>query len=220
MNLFDDEKRNTLDIPDFVEDKDGTDSGSVDMSIFNMSDEELYDDVPKKQEKSGTKKKSDATIALCVVLIGILLITSVVGVIFALKQYKAAAKFAEELNQVKATIADYQTQINAKDGTIASLTAEIEKIKSSGTTTDANNKYPSGTKLWITADGSNQGVRETASVAADTAKKADGASYVLYWGDSVKLIADATKDSDGNYWGKIEGGFIRIEYNGEIWAST
>ena len=38
------EKQEELDIPDFVEDKTNSDS-SIDMSIFKMSDEELYDDV-------------------------------------------------------------------------------------------------------------------------------------------------------------------------------
>ena len=35
----------TIDIPDFVEDKTKTESSTVDMSIFKMSDDELYDDV-------------------------------------------------------------------------------------------------------------------------------------------------------------------------------
>ena len=40
----------TLDIPDFVEDKTRTDSASVDMSIFKMSDDELYDDDEQNEE--------------------------------------------------------------------------------------------------------------------------------------------------------------------------
>ncbi len=223
MNLFDDEKNNTLDIPDFVEDKDDTDSQDVDMSIFNMSDEELYDDVPKKQEKQDkpkTKKKSNSTIVLCIVLICILLVTSIVATIIAFKEHNAFSKLEEELTQVKATITDYQTKINEKDNQIALLNTELESLKNSNTTSDPDNKYPSGTKLYITEDGHMQGVRETASVSADTAKNSDGTSYVLYWGDSVTLTGDATKDSDGNYWGQIDGGFIRIEYDGEIWAST
>ena len=51
-----------------------------------------------------------------------------------------------------------------------------------------------------------------------------GIEYVddsfLNWGDRIVLVADAVKDNEGNYWGEIEQGYIRIEYNnGEIWAS-
>ena len=220
MNLFDDEKNSTLDIPDFVEEKDDTDSQDVDMSIFNMSDEELYDDVPKKQDKPKTKKKSNSTIVLCIVLICILLVTSIVATIIAFKEHSSYTKLEEELTQVKATITDYQTKINEKDNQISLLNTELESLKNSNTVSDPDNKYPSGTKLYITEDGHMQGVREKASASAETAKKSDGTSYVLYWGDSVTLTADATKDSDGNYWGQIDGGFIRIEYDGEVWATT
>ena len=221
MNLFDDEKNNTLDIPDFVEEKDDTDSQDVDMSIFNMSDEELYDDVPKKQDKPKTKKKSNSTIVLCIVLICILLVTSIVATIIAFKEHSSYTKLEEELTQVKATITDYQTKINEKDNQISLLSTELESLKNSNTVSDPDNKYPKGTVLYITEDGHKQGVRVTADVNSETAKRSDGSSYVLYWGeDAVTLIADATVDSDGNYWGQIDGGFIRIEYNGEIWAST
>lgn len=218
MNIFDDDKNKTYDIPDFIEDKDD-DSVSVDMSIFDLPDEELYDDV-KKKDKPRIRKKSNTTIILCIIVIVILLATTAIGVILAIKGSKSASKLEDELKQVKATISDYQNQINTKDATISALSAEIEKLKNSNTIVDSNNKYPSGTRLWITADGSNQGVRVSADTDSDTAKKSDGSSYVLYWGDDVKLISDATKDSDGNYWGKIDGGFIRIEFDGEIWAST
>ena len=180
MNLFDDEKNNTLDIPDFVEEKDDTDSQDVDMSIFNMSDEELYDDVPKKQDKPKTKKKSNSTIVLCIVLICILLVTSIVATIIAFKEHSSCTKLEEELTQVKATITDYQTKINEKDNQISLLNTELESLKNSNTVSDPDNKYPSGTKLYITEDGHMQGVREKASVSADTAKKSDGTSYVLY----------------------------------------
>ena len=42
------EKQQELDIPDFVEDKTNSDS-SIDMSIFKMSDDELYDDVTEER---------------------------------------------------------------------------------------------------------------------------------------------------------------------------
>ena len=93
-------------------------------------------------------------------------------------------------------------------------------MKNAGNASDPNNKYPSGTVLYITEEGGNQGVRVSASVDAETATDSDGANIVLYWGDKITLIGNATIDNDGNYWGEINSGFIRIEYDDEIWATT
>ena len=47
-----DDTDETLDIPDFIEDKTITDSStSVDMSIFKMSDDELYDDAETAEDE-------------------------------------------------------------------------------------------------------------------------------------------------------------------------
>ena len=224
MNPYDNNQTDTVDIPDFVEDKT-TDSISIDKSIFKMSDEELYDDVPNDEEKQdkpkrSSKKKSSATIILCLVVIGVLLLTSVVGLIYALKEHKSAQAYATELTQVKAQNADLQNNVSSLNNQIATLNAQIEEMKNAGNSSDPNNKYPSGTVLYITEDGGNQGVRVTASVDADTATDSDGTNIVKYWGDKVTLTGDATVDADGNYWGKIDTGFIRIEYDGEIWATT
>lgn len=218
MTNFDD---NNVDIPDFLED---TDSTSVDMSIFKMSDEELYDDVPKKKEtkepKSNGKKKSNSTIILCLVLIGILLVTSIVSLIYAVKEHGKVTTINDELNQVKAKNTDLQNTVNALNGQIAELNAKIEEQKNSGTSSDPDNKYPSGTKLYITQDGGSQGVRQKASKDSDTVLDSDGTPLVLYWGDSVTLTADATIDENGTYWGKYDKGYIRIIVGDEVWATT
>lgn len=218
MTNFDD---NNVDIPDFLED---TDSTSVDMSIFKMSDEELYDDVPKKKEtkepKSNGKKKSNSTIILCLVLIGILLVTSIVSLIYAVKEHRKVTTINDELNQVKAKNTDLQNTVNALNGQIAELNAKIEEQKNSGTSSDPDNKYPSGTKLYITQDGGSQGVRQKASKDSDTVLDSDGTPLVLYWGDSVTLTADATIDENGTYWGKYDKGYIRIIVGDEVWATT
>lgn len=218
MTNFDNKK---VDIPDFVED---TDSTSVDMSIFKMSDDELYDDAPKKKDtkepKTTGKKKSNSTIVLCLVLIGILLVTSVVSLIYAVKEHGKVSTIQDELTQVKAQNTDLQNTVNSLNGQVAELNAKLEENKNSGTSSDPNNKYPSGTKLYITEDGGSQGVREKASKDADTVTGSDGNPLVLYWGDSVTLTADATIDADGTYWGKYDKGYIRIEVGDEVWATT
>ena len=225
MNLFErDEKENTVDIPDFVEEKDDTDSTSVDMSIFKMSDEELYDDVPKKEVKeektSSPRKKSNSTIILCLVLIGILLVTSVVATIYAFKEHKKVAGLETENTQLKAQNTDYQNAINGLNGQIEELNAKLEEKNNAGTSSDPNNKYPAGTVLYITEDGGSQGVREKASKDSDTVTDNSGNPVVLYWGDKITLTADATVDDNGTYWGKTDKGFIRIEVGDEIWASV
>lgn len=223
MNLFEKDENKGMDIPDFVEEKDDTDS-SVDMSIFKMSDDELYDDV-KKEEKvsnknSGGKKKSNSTIVLCLVCIGILLVTSIVSTFFAIREHSNAATLTDQVNQVKASYNDLQNQLNQANAKVEELTKQIEDAKKAGTSSDPNNKYPSGTLLYITEAGHSQGVRVSASKDADNAVDADGSNIVLYWGDEVTLTADATVDSNGVYWGKYDKGFFRIEVDGEAWAST
>ena len=66
-----------LDIPDFVEDKTSTstDSTSIDMSIFKMSDDELYDDVEAEDyaedydEKPKKKRKANSSMVLALIII-------------------------------------------------------------------------------------------------------------------------------------------------------
>lgn len=222
--MSEEKKTNNLDsmnIPNFVEDKDTTESTSIDMSIFKMTDEELYDDVPKKVSVSNnnnttinfTKKKSNSTLTLCLVLCGILLVTTVVSAVYALKQHSKVSELESSLNQYQAQINDYNTLISTKDSQINDLNSKIEELSKAGTTTDPDNKYPKGTELYVTEDGNSMAI-------TNTANSEDRSAKTLYWGDKVTLVEDATKDSNGNYWGKIDDGYIRIEYNGEVWAST
>lgn len=228
MNLFEKDEDETIDIPDFVEEKE-EDSTSVDMSIFNMSDDELYDDVPKTSKKDYEpkyegKKKSNSTLIICLVLIAILLVTSVVSIIYAIKENKAAIKSESELSQLKANVADYQKQLDTANAQIVELNKKIEELNNAGSTVDAEGKYKAGTKLKVTEAGSQQSVKQKASFDSENIMNSDGTTFCLYWGDEVVLTADAVKDANGNYWGKIKDGFMRIEYdNGKddrIWAEV
>lgn len=221
MNLYNNDE-SEFDIPDFVEEKDeetteNTDE-DVDLSIFKMSEEELYDDVDdetEEQEPRRRHKKSSSTIILCLVLAGILLITSVVSIIYAFKEHNKVNGLNAEITQLKQQNTDLQTSVNSLNTTIDDLNKKIEEINNSGASTDPDKKYPSGTVLYITEDGQGMGIKAKASIDSDFVD-----SSILDWGDKVTLVGDAVKDADGNYWGKIDKGFIRIEYNGEIWAST
>lgn len=223
MNNYDYDNNNDVNVPEFLDDSNGynTNTNSADMSIFNMSDEELYEDEEpnyEKRRKPG-KKGINSTIILCLIVIVILLVTSVVSVIYGLNQHKAYIADHDKITQLEAENTDLKNTNDALYLQITSLQNQIKENETAGTTTDPNAKYASGTKLYITQDGHTQGVREKASVDSDIVTK-NGSDYTLYWGNSVVLTEDATVDSSGNYWGKIDGGYIRIEYNGEIWAST
>ena len=90
------EKDETLDIPDFVEDKTTTNSESIDMSIFKMSDDELYDDAEENEEEYREVKprtgRVNTSLVLCLIIIALLLITSVASLIYAFKQHSAYVK--------------------------------------------------------------------------------------------------------------------------------
>lgn len=218
MSLFDEESKE-IDIPNFVEDKNVENSDDVDMSIFKMSDEELYDDYEETEEiekpRSYRRKKSTAVLILGLVVIGVLLITSVVSIVFALKEHNKSTSLNMEVTQLKAANTDLTTEINSLNAKIDELNKKLEEALNGGATTDPDNKYPKGTVLYVTELGQGMGIKKTASMDSEFVDDS-----FLNWGDKVTLTADAVKDEKGNYWAKIDKGFIRIEYNGEIWAST
>lgn len=218
-----DEKEKTIDIPDFVEDKDADDSTSVDMSIFKMSEDELYDE-PKssddKKEKKTGKKKSNSTLILCLILICILLAVSAGALVFAFKQRSEISNLKSQVTQLNSQVTELTTKNNTLENEKKTLEDKIKEIENAGTAADPNNPYPKGTVLYITEDGSTQGVRVKADSSSDTAVNSDGMNIVLYWGDEVTLLENATVDANGTYWGKIDTGFIRIKVGEEVWATT
>ncbi len=123
------EKDETLDIPDFVEDKTTTNSESIDMSIFKMSDDELYDDVEENEEDYREVKprtgRSNTSLVLCLIIIALLLITSVASLIYAFKQHSAYVKVNTSYLQVLANEETYKKQLAEKDATIEALNQQI-----------------------------------------------------------------------------------------------
>ena len=211
-----DRKDNTVDIPGFVEDKD-TESTSVDMSIFKMSDEELYDDVPKAEKKTqdniAPKKKSNATLILCLVAICILLVTTVVSLIYAVKEHGKVAGLQQQVVTLTEDNSKKQATIDELNQKITANVQAQDAINEEGAVADPDKKYKAGIHLIINEDGNSMGVTSAMKTGEDYMT-----DKTLYWGDEVVLTEDAKKDENGNYWGKIKDGYIRIEYNGEIWA--
>ena len=143
-------QNDTIDIPDFVEDKTATESSTVDMNIFKMSDEELYDDVEEKTEDNDneyvevdengeqltrTKKnrgKRGGSI-LSLVLNFILLAALAAAIFYALSQHKAYVKANTDYQQVLANQETYKQQIASKDAEIEALNKQIEDLKKAQT---------------------------------------------------------------------------------------
>lgn len=209
-NFNEDDK--TISIPEFMEDKD-TDS-SVDMSIFNLSDEELYDDVPKKSDKKKTdKKKSNSTIVLCLVVIGVLITALTVVSIYAVQQHNAYAKDHDKITQLETANKDANAKVSALEAQVETLQAQIKENETSGTTSDPDSKYKAGSKLYITEDGHEYAIRKQAKLDSEKGE-------TMYWGESIVLTEDAIVDGDGNYWGKIDGGYFPLELDGVALVSS
>ena len=123
------EKDETLDIPDFMEDKTTTNSESIDMSIFKMSDDELYDDAEENEEEYREVKprtgRVNTSLVLCLIIIALLLITSVASLIYAFKQHSAYVKANTSYLQVLANEETYKKQLAEKDATIEALNQQI-----------------------------------------------------------------------------------------------
>lgn len=126
----------TIDIPDFVEDKTNTESGTVDMSIFKMSDEELYDDVSTPEATGGDdqqpvkkSKKSSGSMMFSLILNFLLLAACVAAVFYALSQHRAYVKANTDYQQLLASQEAYKQEIANRDNTIADLNNQIEQLK-------------------------------------------------------------------------------------------
>ncbi|MBQ3296042.1 MAG: hypothetical protein IJH00_06155 [Erysipelotrichaceae bacterium] len=155
-NLNDDD---TLDIPDFVEDKTATES-SVDMSIFKMSDDELYDDDNNEENEDveydedfkpkKKKKANSSSLIICLILIAVLLATTIGALIYGVKQHNQYVKVNTENVQLKANEERYKKDIADKDATIASLT---EQINNQGQSSGGGNTPSLGKLVYKIVDG-------------------------------------------------------------------
>lgn len=138
-----------FDIPDIVEDKDETTSTSVDMSIFKMSEEELYDDgetqtnVVDDTDETTTnyeeelyttkpKKKSKAGIVFLIILLVILAAITTVSLIYALKFNKQVTETELSLQQTQAQVKDLENknkELQTKANDLQATIDAMEKAK-------------------------------------------------------------------------------------------
>ena len=222
-NLDDSE---TFDIPDFVEDKTATES-SVDMSIFKMSDDELYDDNNDVEEeddeaeydddyKPARKRKSNSSsLIICLILIVVLLATIIGALIYGVKQHNQYVKVNTENVQLRANEDSYKKQIAEKDATIQSLT---EQINNQSHTTPGGGSSSQGNLVYTITDGPLH-FRISPTTDADTTTY-NGASLAND-GENYNVL-EVVKDKDlGDQlkWAKLADNiYFLIEDNGNVYA--
>lgn len=212
MNEFNvDRKEETLDIPDFVEDKSET--TSVDMSIFKMSDEELYDDVPVKHaqnDKGDSKptKKSNSGVIILSILAILLAIATAATLIYAVSQKKEVETVNTALNQAQAKIKELETKNSELANSVESLNAQIEELK-----------HPKVTDLYYEITDGPVTYRDAPNRDADSTEY-EGYDYAAN-GEKFKVIEVVEDEKDSDYtWAKIaEGVYFCLGTEDDVWAS-
>ena len=219
-NPYERQGKEELDIPDFVEEKTAG-SDSIDMSIFKMSDDELYDDTSGDTKVYGDddddndeyvpkrKKKGNSTVILLLVIV-FLLLAALAGVgFYALKQHQAYVKANTAYLQMQANENNYKTQIADQATTIETLNKQIEEIKS--------NVKGEGNIIYEVVDGPIS-FRKSASREADTTTY-NGNEYAVN-GDKFKVIEVVKGTDDPDYsWAKVaDGVYFCIGTSSEAWA--
>ena len=217
-------QNDTIDIPDFVEDKTATESSTVDMNIFKMSDEELYDDVEEKTEDNDyeyvevdengeqltrTKKnrgKRGGSI-LSLVLNFLLLAALAAAIFYALSQHKAYVKANTDYQQVLANQETYKQQIASKDAEIEALNKQIEDLKKAQS---AGGKY-------TVVDGPISFRKEPSREAAETTF--NGNEYAQN-DDTFDVIEIVKGQDDSSYkWAKVaDDVYFCIGTSDDVWA--
>lgn len=201
---FNNENENTVDIPEFVEDK--SESMNIDKSIFEMSNDELYDDVDEQEEEvEVVKTKKTPTKLLFVITTVVFLVLAIVfGVLFA-KEKSNVADLESQVKQLQASQTALQQQVSEKDNTISALNSQIEAMK----------KADEGTKYKVTADS----VYFRTSASVDAIKTSyNGHDYA--WKNEEFKVLEVVTDSSGNKWAKInDNTYFAIVYDGEALAS-
>lgn len=206
----------TVTIPDFVEDKTETASGDSDpdLSIFKMSDEELYDDEDDEQEERHVKKRhSNLSLILCLIVIFLLLATSAAAVYYAYKQHEAYVKANTSFLQMQANENSYKKQIADKDAQIADLNKQIEELKSSS----SSSSEATGKLKFKIVDGPISfrvapGVDAESTEFNGKTKAENGETY------QVEEIIEDQYD-EGRKWAKINDSvYFCIGYQDSVWA--
>ena len=207
----------TLDIPDFVEEKTKTESSTVDMSIFKMSDDELYDDVDETEVNEdgeyAPRKKMNTTLLLSLIINLILLAACVGAIIYALNQHKAYVKANTDYQQIQASQEVLKQQINERDLTIDTLTKQIEDLQKAKESATGKYRIVDGPVTFRSTPTKNENPSNETTYQGKSSAE-DGDEY-----DVIEIVED--KDlHDELYWAKVADDvyFCIGNQKDEIWA--
>lgn len=208
----------TLDIPDFVEEKTKTESSTVDMSIFKMSDDELYDDVDETEVNEdgeyAPRKKMNTTLLLSLIINFILLAACVGAIIYALNQHKAYVKANTDYQQIQASQEVLKQQINERDLTIDTLTKQIEDLQKAKESGGAGKYRIVDGPITFRSTPTKNDDPSNATTYQGKSEASDGDEY-----DVIEVVED--KDlHDQLYWAKVADDvyFCIGNQKDEIWA--
>ena len=215
-NYSNDERNETLDIPNFEDRGNTTTSTSIDMSIFKMSDDELYEELPKNnssfvdndefEEEPKRKKKQKSGKGGLIVLLIIALLAAGAGAFFAYKEHNKVIEANEALSQSQAQVAELQTKVNNLTSTVENLTKQIEEL---------NKKKP----VYEVVDGPISFRAEASKNGAETTY--NGEDYA--WdGDQFEALEVIVDVDDSSYsWIKVaENVYFCIGTEDEPWAQV
>ena len=211
----------TVTIPDFVEDKTDTVSGNEtttgysdpDLSIFKMTDDELYDedDDDGEDEPRTRRKGGNVSLILCVIAMLLLLATSVAAVFYAYKQHQAYVNANTSYLQLQANENAYKKQIADKDAQIADLTKQIEELK------EANSATPAGSLIYEVVDGPLSFRKAPGMDAELTTYNGNEKANTGQKFQVMEIIDDESEET--RQWAKINDEvYFCIGYMGEVWA--
>ncbi len=218
-NPYERQGKEELDIPDFVEEKT-LGSDSVDMSIFKMSDDELYDDTTGDtkvygeeddglEERPKRKKKGNGSLILCLIIIALLLAALAGCAFYALKQHQAYVKANTGYLQMQANETNYKQQIADQAATIEALTKQIDDLK--------NNAAGEGELLYEVVDG-------PISFRTSPSRQADLTTYngkdYAYNNDKFRVIEVVKGTDDADYsWAKVaDKVYFCLGTDSDVWA--
>ena len=217
------EETETVTIPDFVEEKTetGTSYTDPDLSIFKLSDDELYDDDDEEEEQKehrDRRKGNSLSLILCLIVIFLLLATSVAAVYYGYKEHQAYMKANTSFLQMQANENAYKKQIEDKDAQIADLNRQIEELKSSSSSSDSSSDSSATGKLKYKIVDGPISFKTAPDVSADLTtfdgkeKANNGEVY------NVEEIIEDSSDP-GRKWAKINDSvYFCIGYLDSVWA--
>lgn len=207
----------TLDIPDFVEEKTKTESSTVDMSIFKMSDDELYDDVDETEVNEdgeyAPRKKMNTTLLLSLIINFILLAACVGAIIYALNQHKAYVKANTDYQQIQASQEVLKQQINERDLTIDTLSKQIEDLQKAKESATGKYRIVDGPVTFRSTPTKNENPSNATTYQGKSSAE-DGDEY-----DVIEIVEDKVLH-DELYWAKVADDvyFCIGNQKDEIWA--